>query len=198
MSDFHDSDYYERQRIIAHHIIRILVKTSVYIGTALVIYVLIQAFKLPFNNWKTYNTVILFVGIFLVVAQAEFYRLNHELEVFDANVIAKKNKQSAPKTLPGSAQRKDHDIIIQKIASMPELVQAIADEQITEDGTLKVARSEFVLYCNEKGYFAPRNKEAGWKPIENILIDSRTNKPITAKQFRQSYQDLARDGKVPL
>ena len=198
MSDFHDSNYYKRQRIIAHHIIRTLVKTSVFIGSAIVLYVLFQLLKIPFNNWETYNTVILFVGIFLVVAIGEFYRLNHELEVFDAEILAAKKKQADGSQPAEKGRQEDRNEVIQTIASTPELVQAIADEQITNDGTLKVARSEFVLYCNEHGFYSPRNKEAGWKPIDALLTDPHTGKQISARQFRQSYQDLARDGKVPL
>lgn len=78
-----------------------------------------------------------------------------------------------------------------------EIKQAIEDGNVREDGTIIGHRSDFVLYCHKKGYFSPRNQEAGWQPIHNMLKDSK-GRPISAKQYRQTYQDLGRDGRVPI
>jgi len=83
------------------------------------------------------------------------------------------------------------------IAAIPALKKAIDAEKIDENGTLLVYRSEFVIFCDENGFFAPRNEERGWAPIDNLLRD-KNGKPISKKQLRQSYQDLVKTGQLSL
>ena len=83
------------------------------------------------------------------------------------------------------------------IAAIPELKKAIEAKKIDEYGTLLVYRSEFVVFCDENGFFAPRNEERGWAPIDNLLHDKSGN-PISKKKLRQSYQDLVKTGQLSL
>lgn len=198
MSDFHDSNYYKRQRIIGRWAFQLFIK--LFSGE-----MLLWAF---FKAWKQYPLLGMvtsketmpycFLGIGIFITITEFFKLSRDLEAFEAQVL-KEKAQSAAKTDNPVKEKSSHSMPPTKsISDFPELLQAIADAKITGDGELLVPRSEFVLYCQEHGYFSPQNRESGWKSIDNLIKDSKKGKCITAKQFRQSYQDLARDGKVPL
>lgn len=66
---------------------------------------------------------------------------------------------------------------------------------IDEDNKLSVPRTEFVRFCVKNGYFAPHRKE-NWKTIDSVLKDWQTEKPITASQLTQSFQDLQARGQL--
>ena len=198
MSEFHDSNYYRRQRIIGRWALQLLFKLFMY---EMILFILVRAWKqytffgiVPSEATMPYC----FLGIGIFIAITEFFKLTRELEAFDAEVLKNKAQSVPTKNGSTSVNTSSGTLSAKRISDFPELVQAVADEQITQDGTLRVPRSEFVLYCHDHDFFSPRNKESGWKPIDGLLKDSRHGKPLIAKQFRQSYQDLGRDGKVPI
>jgi len=198
MSEFHDSNYYKRQRIIGRWAFQLLIKLF---ACEMLLYTFVRVWEqnpiwgmVPSKVTMPY--CYLGIGAFIVIFA--FVKLTKELEEFDAAVL-KQKEQATPRETPTKGGAKLRQIIPNKsISVFPELLQAIEDKQITQDGTLRVPRSEFVLYCHDHDFFGPRNKESGWKPIDGLLKDSRHRKPLIAKQFRQSYQDLGRDGKVPI
>ena len=75
------------------------------------------------------------------------------------------------------------------------LDHALKENLIEEDNKLKVPRTDFVRFCVKNGYFSPHRKE-NWKTIDNILKDWQTEKPITAGQLTQSFQDLQARGQL--
>ena len=198
MTEFHDSNYYKRQRIIGRWALQLLFRLSI---CEMFLWVL-------FSAWKQYHffgmrpsevtAPYCFLGIGIFIAITEFFKLTRELEKFDAEVLDEKAKSENTSSTIVDDVPSGGLMPERALSDFPELVQAVADEQITQDGTLRVPRSEFVLYCHDHDFFSPRNKESGWKPIDGLLKDSRHGKPLIAKQFRQSYQDLGRDGKVPI
>ena len=198
MSDFHDPDYYARQRIIFNRVTKFFLWFWMVSGFVILLRVGLPLLSLPVAPWETYNWVIFLCGTAIIDGFCQFIILNRELEKFDASVLAKRGLLKIGSNTKTQAGKKEAENPNASVNDFPELVQAVEDNMITIDGTMKVPRSEFVLYCNEKDYFSPRNKRAGWTPIDNLLKDMRSGKPVKASQFSQSYQDLARDGKVPL
>lgn len=75
------------------------------------------------------------------------------------------------------------------------LDHALKENLIDEDNKLKVPRTDFVRFCVKNGYFAPHRKE-NWKIIDGVLKDWQTEKPITAGQLTQSFQDLQARGQL--
>lgn len=60
---------------------------------------------------------------------------------------------------------------------------------------LVCSMSAFVRYCVSKEYYYPYTKKA-WAPIDGLIRDTK-DKPITAKQLAQSYQDMMSKGTLP-
>ena len=75
------------------------------------------------------------------------------------------------------------------------LDHARKENLIDEDNKLNVPRTNFVRFCVKNGYFAPHRKE-NWKIIDGVLKDWQTEKPITAGQLTQSFQDLQARGQL--
>ena len=75
------------------------------------------------------------------------------------------------------------------------LDHARKENLIDEDNKLNVPRTDFVRFCVKNGYFAPHRKE-NWKIIDGVLKDWQTEKPITAGQLTQSFQDLQARGQL--
>lgn len=188
MNEYHDSNHYRRQRLIGSWAIMLVIEL---VAVEVFIYSLMQMFDYFHFLGRRPNKETLpymYLGIGVVILLYGYIRLTHSLEKFDAKILGKDSPSSQKAQQDSSSALSD----------FPELKQAASDGLIAEDGTLQVFRSDFVIYCQEHNFFPPRNKESGWKPIDGLLIDQRTGKRVTARQLRQTYQDLGRDGRVPI
>ncbi len=196
MSDFHDSDYYKRQRIIFHGIVNFVAFTGIISSGLILVFHLLFSLHITQRDLEGSDTfffvfmVAMFFGVFY------FYRINTQLEKFDANVLKQKDQSKALGTQSNSDVTSTQITPNKSISDFQELIQAISDKQISEDGRLLVNRAEFVRYCEEHNFFPPRNIESSWKPIEFLLKDQKSGKLLKAKKFSQTYQDLARNGKI--
>ena len=196
MSEFHDSNYYKRQRIIGKWALNLVMKLFMF---EMALYILVRLWAqytlfgmVPSKATTPYCYLI--IGAFIVITA--FFDLTRQLERFDAEVLKQKELADMAETPASNMPHIEEPVQNKTISDFPELLQAIQDKQISKDGRLLVKRSEFVKYCDSLDYFAPRNMESGWKPIGHLLKDRSNGKPVTAKQFRQTYQDLIKTGKV--
>ena len=196
MSDFHDSDYYKRQRIIFHGFINFVAYTGLISSCLILVIHLLYSFHITQRDLEGRDTfffvfmVAMFFGVFY------FYKVNTRLEEFDAEVLKKKDQSKALGTQSNDGIAIAQPTPNKSISDFQELVQAIEDKQISDDGRLLVKRADFVRYCDVHDYFPPRNIESSWKPIEYLLKDQKSGKLLEAKKFSQTYQDLAKNGKI--
>ncbi len=196
MSEFHDSNYYKRQRIISRWAFQLLIKLFM---CEMLLYTFVRVWEQnPILGMvpSKVTTPYCYLVIGAVIVIFAFVKLTRELEEFDA-VVLKQKEQDVPEETSSSDSSQPPQLMPNKsISDFPELVQAIADKVISEDGRLLVKRSDFVIYCDQHDFFPPRNMECGWKPIEYLLRDRNKGNLLEAKKFSQSYQDLVQRGKV--
>ncbi len=65
-------------------------------------------------------------------------------------------------------------------------------EIVDDNAHLKVSMACFVRHCVKNNLFEPYTKQA-WSPVDGMLYD-KNNRPISAKQLAQSYQDQMTKG----
>lgn len=198
MSDFHDADYYKRQRIIVRRVIKWVQHALLFYAGFMLFASIMQHFNWMPVKLRPGTMPLTFVVAFFMTAIFDFFSLNRELEIFDANVLKKRASKDDAVNETVLASDTTESTSAKSISDFPELLQAIADKQISKDGRLLVKRSDFVIYCDQHDFFPPRNMECGWKPIEFLLRDRNKGNLLEAKKFSQSYQDLIRTGKVSI
>ena len=198
MSDFHDADYYKRQRIIVRRVIKWVQHALLFYAGFMLFASIMQHFNWMPVKLRPGTMPLSFVVAFFMTAIFDFFSLNRELEEFDANVLKKRASNNGKENNTVLTSDAIESAPSKSISDFPELLQAIADKIISEDGRLLVKRSDFVIYCDQHNFFPPRNMECGWKPIEFLLRDRNKGNLLEAKKFSQSYQDLIRTGKVSI
>lgn len=198
MSDFHDADYYKRQRIIVRRVIKWVQHALLFYAGFMLFASIMQHFNWMPVKLRPGTMPLTFVVAFFMTAIFDFFSLNRELEEFDADVLKKRASKDDAVNETVLASDTTESTSAKSISDFPELLQAIADKQISKDGRLLVKRSDFVIYCDQHDFFPPRNMECGWKPIEFLLRDRNKGNLLEAKKFSQSYQDLIRTGKVSI
>ena len=199
MNQAHDSHYYRRQRVILNWALRVFF-TVVFV--VMVLYNIVQisnAYKetLPmYLPWRAFPLLaIVFAGFIILMKSRE---LINKLEEVDESIEVDKNIKSTTyliDTRPMSEYIKKSQSKENEIAKHSELRQACDDGIITPSGKLQVYRSDFIRYCVANKFFFPQNVQKSWEPIDSLLMTAN-GKTITAEMLRQSYQDLARQGKV--
>ena len=171
----HDDKYYRKLvRTIKFVVYMVLSALAVLIVGIVLVWVFDKAPDNPFSHGWNLFFVIVF-AILVACLQLPGY-------IMDIRKIEKGD----PKTPAQEVKPKPYAAVID---------HAQEENLIDEDNKLSVPRTEFVRFCVKNGYFAPHRKE-NWKTIDSILKDWQTEKPITASQLTQSFQDLQARGQL--
>lgn len=168
----HNEKHYRKlMRTIKFVVYMVLSVLAVLIVGLVLVWVFDKAPDNPFSHGWNLFFVIVF-AILVAGLQVPNYIMDiRKIEMGDSTQV----KDLAPKSY---AAVLDH---------------ARKEKLIDEDNKLSVPRTEFVRFCVKNGYFAPHRKE-NWKTIDAVLKDWQTEKPITASQLTQSFQDLQARG----
>lgn len=195
----HDSNYYRRQRVILNWALRVFFMVVFVVMALYNVVQISNAYKesLPmYLPWRVFPLLaIVFTGFIILL---KYRDLINKLEEVDESIEVDKNIKSTTyliDTRPLTELIEKSQSVESEISKHPELKQACNDGIITSGGKLKVYRSDFVRYCVANKFFFPQNIQKSWMPIDSLLT-SASGKTITADMLRQSYQDLAQQGKV--
>lgn len=81
--------------------------------------------------------------------------------------------------------------IIAPLNTIPEIKQAIKDNQINDKGHLLVSNRAFVMYCYEHRFFLPLNKK-DWRKIDGLLTSDQ-GKTLSAGDLAKVAQQLNKE-----
>ena len=146
--------------------------------------------------WRVFPLFAIVFSVFIVLLK--YRELITKLEEVDESIAVDKNIKSTTYLVdsrPLAEVIKKSQAKETEISKHLELKQACDDGIITPGGQLKVYRSDFIRYCVVNKFFFPQNIQKSWEPIDSLLTTAN-GKTITADMLRQSYQDLAQQGKV--